>query len=323
MSQPLPSLQDAPEAVRNEMSRLRDQLDRTIPPKREVDRNLLVGTWNIRAFGGLTEKWVSSESDSPKRNWRGLAAIAEIVSRFDVIAIQEIVGDLGALRALMKTLAPNWNFLMTDVSLGGKGNNERLGFLFDQRRVQLSGLAGELAVPDDPDVLAALSPDAPFRQFARTPYAVSFRAGRDTFILVTMHVIYGASAEDRTPELKAIAQWMRDWADRTKRWHHNLIVLGDFNIDREGDANFDAFTSTGLMVRDELHAIPRTIFDSSGPKFYDQIAWFEGELTMEVNQAGGIDFSDLLFQAEPELTRRSMSYRVSDHLPLWVEFRGS
>ncbi len=328
MSQPLPPLATAPAAVQAEMATLRSRLDAEIPARR-IDRNLLIATWNLRAFGGLTEKWASGDKDSPKRNWRGLAAIAEIVSRFDVIAIQEIIGDLAALRTLMKTLGPDWDFLITDTNLGVKGNNERTGFLFDTRRVRLSGLAGELSAPDDPAVLAALSPDRPFRQFARTPYAVSFRAGRDTFILVTTHILYGAAAEDRTSELRAIGQWLADWAEQTSRFSQNLLLLGDFNIDRQGDANYAAFVAGGLDIPPELHAVPRSIFgprDGSG-SFYDQIAWFaEGttrKLALEYVTAGGFDFSDILFQSEPKLSRLSMSFRVSDHLPLWAEFRSA
>ena len=35
---------------------------------------------------------------------------------------------------------------------------------------------------------------------ARTPYAVGFRSGKETFILVTLHVLYGESEEERVPE---------------------------------------------------------------------------------------------------------------------------
>jgi len=42
---------------------------------------------NIHAFGHLTEKWEFTEEDSPKRDLPSLLCIAEIVSRFDVIAI--------------------------------------------------------------------------------------------------------------------------------------------------------------------------------------------------------------------------------------------
>jgi hypothetical protein len=138
--------------------------------------------------------------------------ITEIVQRFDVVALQEVKGDLKAPANDAETLGPDWQFLMTDVTRGDDGNEERLAFLFDARRIALSGLACELVVPAEQ--LAAIAPDALKRQFARTPYAVGFRAAAETFVLVTLHVDYAGNAAEREPELKKIAEWMDSWAGR-------------------------------------------------------------------------------------------------------------
>ncbi len=327
MSSALPRFDapSAPSAVSVEMAGFCASLDETVPRKRPFGRNLLVATWNLKNFGSLTKKWTAGSSDSPKRDYRGLWAVAEIVSRFDVVALQEVCGDLRALRTLMKTLGPNWRFLMTDVNRGTKGGRERMAFLFDSSRAELSGLAGELVVP--PEWLAEIAPDALREQFARSPYAVSFRAGDTTVILVTLHVLYGRKAGDRVPELTAIARWMADWARQVNRWHHNLVVLGDFNIDRHGDPLWQAFTSTGLVVPPALNDVRRSIFADPGEptlgKFYDQIAWFadgNGQLLdLELLNAGGFDFVPHLYR-DLAMSRAQMQYRVSDHYPLWVEF---
>ena len=327
MSSALPSFSDpsAPIAVREEMATLRAELDSAVPRKRPLDRNLLVATWNLKDFGSLTCKWEAGAADSPKRDYRALWAIAEIVSRFDVVALQEVGGDLAALRTLMKTLRPSWRFLMTDVTRGAAGGGERMVFVFDGARTELSGLAGELVVP--PEWLAEIAPDALKRQFARTPYAVSFQAGETTVILVTLHVLYGKAAVEREPELAAIARWLADWARQENRWHHNLVVLGDFNIDRQGDALWRAFTSTGLVVPPALHEVRRSIFADPGEptlgKFYDQIAWFGSGrsqlLGLDLLNAGGFDFVPLLYR-DVGMSRAQMQYRLSDHYPLWVEF---
>jgi endonuclease/exonuclease/phosphatase family metal-dependent hydrolase len=327
MSEALPSWRDAsaPAPVRAEMESLRAALDAGVPPKRAANRNLLIGTWNIKAFASLSEKWTAAGSDSPKRDWRALWGIAEIVSRFDVIAIQEIKGDLRALRTLMKTLGPCWNFLMTDVTRGNAGNAERMGFIFDAGRVQLSGLAGELVVSEDWETV--IPSGALQRQFARTPYAVSFRAGIDTFVLTTLHVDYGASSAGRIPELKGIAEWLDDWANQLNNWGQNFIALGDFNIDRQTDELWAAFTSTGLTVPAQLDAVRRSIFASESEpqkdKYYDQIAWFETgsrrKLNLDYVTGGGVDFVPHLY-TELGMSRAAMQHRLSDHYPLWVEF---
>src|SRR5688572_29054053 len=133
MSDALPPLHhpDTPAAVRADMQALRAALDEQLPPKRETSRNILIGTWNIRAFGSLSGVWPSRGGMSRQRDWRVLWAIAEVVSRFDVVAIQVVRGNLKALRTLMKTLGPGWSFLITDVTRGKEGNSERMAFVFD------------------------------------------------------------------------------------------------------------------------------------------------------------------------------------------------
>lgn len=319
----MPNIQDQPPpAIQADLDALSQHLDATIAAKM-LDRNLLIATWNIRSFGSLTREWTAMAHDAPKRDLRGLLTIIEILRRFDVIAVQEVKGNLRALRDTMKQLGDDWGFLMTDVTAGAAGNAERMVFIFDRRRVQLSGLACELVVP--PEWLAEIPEDALQRQFARTPYAVSFRSGRSTFILVTLHVNYGHQADARIPELKGIARWMRDWANQSSRWSQNLITLGDFNIDRQGDALWQAFTSTGLNAPAQLDQVPRTIFGNQDQgKFYDQIAWFQTQggvdkLTMPFLNAGYVDFMPFVYR-DQALSRNAISYRVSDHYPLWAEF---
>jgi endonuclease/exonuclease/phosphatase family metal-dependent hydrolase len=314
-----------PAAVAGEMAPLRAALDAAVPPKR-VGRNLLVGTWNLRAFGDMSETWVRGERDKPKRNMADALAIAEIVSRFDVVAIQESRANLKALRHMLKALGPEWGLILTDVNPPPAGNGERLAFVFDSRRVQASGLAAELVVPEEWLRRDKIAAGALREQFVRTPYAVSFQAGAQTFILTTLHVIYGADAGERTGELRAIAEWLADWAKRTSEdYHQNLIVLGDFNIDREGDPNYEALTSTGLRPPAELRTQPRTIFDSEDKRhFYDQIAWFtsgkSSRLTLGYEGAGHADsfrWTDHLLQGMESTPK---SWHISDHYPLWVEF---
>ena len=300
------------EAVKD-IVRLRRRIEKSgIPPKRS-DHNLLVGTWNIRGLGDLYEKWEENPG-SPKRNLRGLACIAEVIRRFDVIAIQEVKDNTAAIRTLLaQFLGPDWSLLMSDVTAGAAGNNERLGFIYDTRRVRPSGLAGEILLPP-------AAAGNPMEQFARTPYLVGFESARERFTLLTAHILYGKVPDDRLPELKNLAAYiaaeLRSRA-RTPGEEANLIVLGDFNIDDRGtNPLFQAFVSCGLKVPEQLLNL-RTTYDSK-PKFYDQIAWFMGELALRpTGKAGIIDFAGAVFK---DLEPVQMTYRVSDHFPLWVEF---
>jgi endonuclease/exonuclease/phosphatase family metal-dependent hydrolase len=295
-----------------DIARLRRRIEQSgLPPKR-TDQNLLVATWNIRSFGSIHPRWTENP-DSPKRNLRGLAYLSEVIRRMDVVAIQEVKRDLSGVRMLLEWLGPDWGTILSDVTVGDDGNTERLAFVFDSRRVQPTGLAGEIVLPPS-------AAGEPVRQFSRTPYAVGFRARGERFVLVTAHIRYGEPGE-RTPEIMALANHaareMRDRAIEARTEEENLIILGDFNIDkRKDDPNFQAFVSTGLWVPPQLEHL-RTA-TGSVPKFYDQIAWFRPAFDLiYTDRAGVVDFAHALY---PELTTQEMTYRVSDHFPLWVEF---
>ncbi|MPZ00038.1 MAG: endonuclease [Actinophytocola sp.] len=317
-----PDILAPPAFVADTVARLDASLDATVPAKRPGG-NILVATWNIRAFSDLTKAWETPHDTSPLRNFADVHYIAAHIRRFDVVAVQEIRGNLRALRYLLKVLGEQWAFLLTDVSGGHTGNNERLGFLYNTERVKPSGLACELVVTlgEGP---AKVKRGVINEQFARTPYAVSFRSADQTFTLVTLHINYGDKPAERLPELTAIAQWLANWAEREFGWHHNLITLGDFNIDRADDPLFDAFTSTGLTPAPPLTNLPRTIFDDPDEMhYYDQIAWFtrgsrgRAVLNLDCVAGGQFDFTDIL---RGEQTLNTLSWHISDHYPLWVEF---
>ncbi len=106
----MPSIFDNPPAdVQQELALLRQNLNSSIPSKQLTD-NVLIATWNIRAFGDLTEKWEALDNDSPKRDLHSLLAITEIISHFDIIAMQEVKGNLKCLRHMLKILGGDWNF---------------------------------------------------------------------------------------------------------------------------------------------------------------------------------------------------------------------
>ena len=90
----------------------------------------------------------------------------------------------------------------------------------------------------------------------------------------------------------------------------------------------DAFLSTGLAIPPELQTQDRTIFGTfSSVRHADQIAWFPGGQgtpglsSLTYNDAADVfDFEPLVLN-DLGLTRMQKSFRVSDHLPLWAEFR--
>lgn len=304
-----------PQAVSRDVRRLADALDAEVPAK--TAHNLLLGTWNIRALSALTDKWDAGEDDSPKRDWHAVACLAEVISRFDIVAVQELRRDTTAMHAVLLRLGNGWEVIVSDVTEGDAGNGERLSYFYDASRVRPSGLVGEIVLP--PTAGGAAD------QFARTPYVASFERERTEFVLATVHVVWGSGAGERLPEIEAFADWMSDWARRPREWNENLMVLGDFNLDRLGDPLFEAFTSTGLWPPAELNSVPRTVFGNDSNKhFYDQIAWFSepsgGSVLHSMDYTGRAGSFDFLPHTFSGLTRAQQSWRMSDHYPLWAEF---
>src|SRR5690349_13920349 len=75
------------------------------PPAR-VPGTLVLGTWNQREFD--SSSWGERLPES-------YAYIAEVVDRFDLVAVQEVRSDLRALDALVERLGPHWSYLVSDV----------------------------------------------------------------------------------------------------------------------------------------------------------------------------------------------------------------
>jgi hypothetical protein len=96
-------------------------------------------------------------------------------------------------------------------------------------------------------------------------------------------------------------------------YHHNLIALGDVNIDRRHDPLYQAFTSTGLTVPPALHEVPRTIFGSHLDSYYDQIAWLAEQRSripkLSLTPTGAAGSFDVGGYVHRDLTRQQVSWR--------------
>lgn len=317
---------------------LRQKLKAEVPTK-QLESNLLLATWNIREF------------DSPAYGERLLESfyyIAEIVSHFDIVAIQEVRDDLKALKKLIQILGSHWHYVITDVTAGSQGNKERLAFVFDTRKVKFGGLAGELVLPPfqkkDPETGQTVY--EPVQQLVRTPYTCGFTAGWTNFQLTTVHVLYGDAKPDnpdRIHEIQTIATTLSKRSDGKTEWSNNNILLGDFNIYDPADSTYGAITNAGFTIPEELQHLPSNALKN---KFYDQIAFKvrPGRFNT-TGKAGVFDYYDTVFRAEDEAkyikdmgeaynttaagtprTNKSAYYKtywrthqMSDHLPMWVE----
>jgi endonuclease/exonuclease/phosphatase family metal-dependent hydrolase len=324
---------------------LRGALDGQVPGTRTD--NLLLATWNIRDLD-------SNRFGHGPRLRESFHYLAEIISRFDLVAVQEVNRDLDPLRRVLYLLGPEWNHIVTSVTEGPSGNDERMAFLFNERRIRFTHLAGQVVLPKAHLVGATEDTSATGLQFARAPYVASFQAGWFKFNLGTVHIFYGDESgpalERRIEEIDRIAAHFKRLQAKEAA---DYILLGDFNIISPQHQTMGALRKHGFRIPEPLQNI-RTNLGKN--KFYDQIAFRQHDKRLEFGSAGAFDFRDAVFRDEDEdfsayfdsmpphlrdvhtrgakkgqprtpaeqreyYSREWITWQMSDHLLLWVELR--
>ena len=427
------------------LKRLRTDIRSHINQSRSNNNNnqtAKIATWNIRELG--------------KKNYKGrtfeeLYYIAEIISHFDLVAVQEVKADLDELDEVKRYLGPSWTYIATDVTDGSAGNGERMVFLYNRNVFYFKNIAGELTlgegskitsyigerikldgdisltipagldfsgeysartrtkdngdivlkndleiplknlgeftlkIPDDSflvlkkgtiidrprngvadvtvptnsisgdDFGLRLPPDSlddSFKQFARTPFLISFQTGWLKIHLCTVHIYYGeedegAKMEYRRREIEelstALAEKAQDEYSEDKESF--MCVLGDFNIVSPEHHTMQALESNGFEIPDELKRLPGT--NVAKDKTYDQIAFYKPQRTtgyakLEIVGTGVFDFFETIYRSNDNVSDEQdyrndpfdftglktttnfktwRTYKMSDHLPMWIELQ--
>jgi endonuclease/exonuclease/phosphatase family metal-dependent hydrolase len=328
------------------LQRLRKQLHHKIPP-RTIRDTLLLATWNIRDLGREDKRFEEGEGPGP-RFGESYYYIAEIISAFDLVALQE-VNTLESLEKIMRYLGPSWEYLTTDTKRGAGGNQERMTFVYDKRKVLFQNVTGQIVLDPGPQ-----ADDDETPQFARTPFYAAFQAGWFRFSLCTVHILYG-DYKDTTKRVAEIDRISKFLTERSAETGENIILLGDFNILSQEDKTFEPLKRNGWYV--PLNYNTNVI----GTKAYDQIAFYVNEDELPDPTGGTFDFfqavfrdeeADLYYQLAGELdrplepwdntvfwrdrdkpkdqqrilTRQEYyetwrTWQISDHFPLWSELK--
>src|SRR5687767_9744816 len=307
--------------VADEVAALRaHKQSRGIPDK--TANSLLVATWNIANLGA---------QDRQERHYK---LIAEILSWFDVIAIQEVKSELSGLEAICKQLGGSYRMIFTDTA----GNDERLAYILDGKKVKTLELVGELALSPS-DLKNVKLPGNPqrFDGFDRNPFLQSFQAGTFQFVLVDVHLYYGSDSEShiqrRQLETYALARWAERQTKSKLAYEDDVILLGDFNLPKmeDDDPIYSVLKKYGLQLTEHSTEIGTTLKSASSStvkqvNHYDQIAFFPKMGVHYTNATGVFDFDDVIFKKLWDLGSHAnfnkyLRYYISDHRPLWAKFK--
>ena len=300
-----------------EIQRLKKYRDskpgRKIPSK--SDDKLLLATWNIANLG------------EQKRRDKDHQILAEIISWFDIIALQEVKDNLTGLRGVQDHLPSSYCSAFSDKG----GNDERMVFLYDTNKISLLEKVGEVSVPPkDIKHIKISGIQQRFNGFDRSPYLVAFNAGTFDFVLVNVHLFFGEDTkkdrERRALEAYAVSRWADLRSKSKNAYVEDIIVLGDFNIPKvePGDKIYSALRKRGLQRPPHSTQIASSI---STDAEYDQIMFFPGKTNKEfTGEIGVFDFDGVIFKTlwekkTPTQFNSYVRYYISDHRPLWAEFK--
>lgn len=246
--------------------------------------DIVVGSWNMKRLGH------GSQQSFP--------ALAAVARRIDLLAVQEVMSEQGLAKletALEKQTGENWSTLASH-AIGSNSYKEMYAFVWRDNAVTYED--GAVVYLDRGN------------RFIREPFSAQFRSLRDgsALALATVHILYGDGVSDRTPEIRALADywtWMAEVYPGTPQ-----MLVGDFNLPPSDPAwaplkqhakpliNHGATTLSG---RDGRYA-----------NLYDNI-WISKNSPLKVATAGIIDYPKLLGWSH----EKSRSH-ISDHAPVYA-----
>jgi len=313
--------------------------------KRKVPRarsgRLLLASWNIANLG------------EQKRDPKDLELIAHLMSRFDLVAVQEVKSNLDHLEKIVDHMGKSYDWIVNDVA----GNQERLAFVFKKRKVKPGKLFAEIAIPEKDfpshtvvvpykvkkqqrvDVFYNLR----FTPFDRNPFIGTFETGAISFTLVNVHLYFGSFKESKKVEERAkyarrvleiymLGKWAKSRAGSKTTYDRDIILLGDMNVPEmsDDDAAYQALLKSGLSPLDAHSKAGGSNLD--GSKTYDQLAITPGAVKARTLGYDVFDFDNALFKntwdeleqkhgaknANPKFNKY-VKFHISDHRPLWME----
>jgi len=246
-----------------------------------------IASFNIQVFG-------TSKLGKP----HVMEILANVVRRFDVVAIQEV-------RALDQTVVPRFVELVNAEGarydcvigprLGRTSSKEQYAFLFDTSRIELDH--GCIYTTEDRGDLLHREPLAARFRVRGVPPERAF-----TFTLVNIHT----DPDETDTELDALADVFVA-VQHDARGEDDVILLGDLNVDEYHLGRLGQLANVAP-------AISGTTTNTRRNRLYDNIVFQRRMTTEYAGHWGVLDLID-----EFQLTEQA-ALEVSDHFPVWAEF---
>jgi endonuclease/exonuclease/phosphatase family metal-dependent hydrolase len=223
--------------------------------------------------------------------------LTDIISHADVTAIQEVRSqDIAPVVQFMQLLPPRYAYVLGPRE-GRSSSKEQYWIIYDSTKLKL---IGENTWADPEDI------------FERNPLGVYFQT-RDKFdfILIDNH-IQPSNAGQEIADMPAVIQYFQDLWKET-----DTILVGDFNAD---GAYYDENLLAAVFPEPGYKIIITNEYDTTvavSDNTYDRIIITASTIEDYADAFGVIRFDEVYDFSELTIQPR----HVSDHFPVWAEFR--
>lgn len=247
-------------------------------------QNVNVCSWNLQNFG----KSKSNEE---------LAYIAQIIRKFDVVAIQEVVAGYSGSKAVsrladeLNRTGSKWDYTVSNPTSSLGNSKERYAFLWNTAKIKRSGEAWLEQTYE--------------QAIDREPYYCRFVIGNKVFTIVNFHAVPKSKQPER--EIRYF-KFMPDLYP-----NDNLIICGDFNLPQSHTV-FNPLKKMGYtsaLTGQKTTLKQECIADNCLASEYDNFYFKAGRLQLS---AAGI----VHFYRDFESVKAART--ISDHVPVYLNF---
>ncbi|MBA7503859.1 Deoxyribonuclease [subsurface metagenome] len=225
--------------------------------------------------------------------------ISEIIKRHDVVAIQEVRSKeqnvIPTLLNYVNDANTNYDYIISQ-RLGRTGSKEQYAFVYNTKTVDLVS-ESSYVVADPNDV------------FEREPFVAFFRSGNFDFKVINNHIKPG----DVEAELSQLAVVINEIYNSSSE--KDIIVLGDMNADGSyfDEDNLVVIFPLWIQLIGNDEDTTVAISDNT----YDRMMTRDTTANVEYTGKSGV----FRWDAEYGVTDFSFIKKVSDHYPVYAEFR--
>jgi endonuclease/exonuclease/phosphatase family metal-dependent hydrolase len=222
--------------------------------------------------------------------------LADIVSKADIIAVQEVrSAGIEPVEQFMALLPYTYKYVIGPRQ-GRSVSKEQYWVIYDASKITV---LEEDIWPDKDDI------------FERSPYAVYFKtSGAFDFILLNNHIQPGAAESEIRALPDIVTYYAKLWKDS------DVLVVGDFNADGQYfdssllDSIFPEIMFKNIFTREDT-----TLAKSHNT--YDRFI-----ITSQAVEDFTGNFGVIRFDETYNFDEYSISpITISDHYPIWAEFR--